>query len=89
MTFFWAFLLVLSPHLWRSVLNKALPYAHVVIHDRLCEDLGVVLRLLDIGVTHHTAHVLDAAALGEHESGEGVAKVGLLLGLWDYNGIKM
>ena len=67
-------------HLWRSVLNKALPYANVVIHDRLGEDLGVVLRLLDVGVTNHTAHVLDAAALGEHVGGEGVAKVGLLLG---------
>ena len=48
-----------------------------------------MLRLLDIGVTHHTRHILDAAALGVQVGGEGVAKVGLLLGLWDYNGIKM
>ena len=32
-----------------------------------------MLRLLDVGVTNHTAHVLDAAALGEHVGGEGVA----------------
>jgi len=48
-----------------------------------------VLRLLDIGVTHHTANVLDAAALGEHVGGEGVAKVGYFGMPWDIYGAFM